>query len=254
MTKNSCLFLVIFFLLFFLEITPAFAQHFSSTSYNIDWGNFNSDSGSKTSPSFQLTDTVGQIAPGQYNDTVNGVKLKSGFQYIYDTIYPFSFSISSLAINFGSLVPNVGTSATSTLTISSPSGHGYQILASEDHPLQLTNHTAQIPDTTCDNGTCTESTSAVWTSNSIYGFGLNVLGTNSSDVVTGIGTSQYFADATYYRQFANISGSESPQTIMSEPAAAKQRYARVTYKVNISGSQDAGNYANAITYTAVPNY
>ena len=91
------LYLIVFFTLLFLSTiynlrpTISLAQTFDSTSYHIDWGNFNMTSGKKTSTNYQLTDTVGQNAPGKF--TSNGYTVKSGFQYIYDSMEKFSFAI-----------------------------------------------------------------------------------------------------------------------------------------------------------------
>jgi hypothetical protein len=221
-------------------------QHFSSSSYIIDWGNFNITSGRKSSTNYSLTDTVGQNAPGQYNSS--GYIVKSGFQYIYDTFNKLTFTIDELNINLGSLVAGVDSTATSIITISTPSGHGYQIMAQYNHSLSLLSGTT-IPDTSCDSGSCTPSSSSVWNNTSTYGFGYNTIGINSSQVNTGIGTSNYFTDNTYYRPF-----STTGQIAMSENSPVKNRSARVTYKANISALQPAGNYQNSIIYTAVPKY
>lgn len=227
------------------------AQHFESDSFVIDWGNFNMTSGSKNSTTYKLTDTVGQIAPGQYSK--NGYVIKSGFQYIYDTFTPFSFIIDNLAINFGTLVPEIGTTAANTITITSPYGRGYQIMVAENHPLQI-NPSLQIPDTTCDSGPCSESSPGPWILSTTHGFGFNAIGINNSGVATNVGTSGYFGDGTYFRQFANISARETPQIIMSENSSVKNRSARITYKVNITALQAAGNYENAINFIAIPKY
>jgi len=223
------------------------AQHFSSPSYIIDWGNFNITSGKKTSLNYSLTDTVGQNAPGLYSST--GYRLKSGFQYIYDTFNQFSFAIDNLDIPLGTLIPDVASTATNIITVTTPSGHGYQVIALENHPLSLASGTT-IPDTSCNSATaCTVSSSNIWTDANAYGFGYNVLGINSSGTITGVGTSNYFADITYYRPF-----SATGQIIMSEPLPAKEHSARITYRANISGVQSAGNYQNSIIITAVPLY
>lgn len=222
------------------------AQHFTSASYIIDWGNFNITSGKKTSTNYSLTDTVGQNAPGPYQST--GYIVKSGFQYIYETFNQFTFVIDNLDINLGTLVAGVASTATNTITISTPSGHGYQILTQYNHPLSLTSGTT-IPDTSCDSGLCTPSLSAVWNSTSAYGFGYNVIGINSSAVATGIGTSSYFGNSTYFRPF-----SSTGRVVMSEVSPVQNRSARVSYKTNISTVQAAGNYQASIIFTAVPHY
>lgn len=222
------------------------AQHFTSASYIIDWGNFNITSGKKASTNYSLTDTVGQNAPGPYQSA--GYKVKSGFQYIYETFNQLTFVIDDLDINLGTLVAGVASTATNIITISTPSGHGYQILTQYNHPLSLTSGTT-IPDTRCDTGNCTPISAKTWTSASIYGFGYNVIGINSSGVATGVGTSDYFGSSTAYRPF-----SSSGKVAMSETVPVQNHSARVSYKTNISSVQSAGNYQSAIIFTAVPNY
>jgi hypothetical protein len=146
----------------------------------------------KTSTNYQLTDTVGQNAPGKFTST--GYTVKAGFQYIYDSMQKFSFAISDLDLNFGTLTPNIGSTQTNTVTITTPSGKGYEILAIANHPLQ-TISSSTIPNTNCDSG-CSISTSGAWTQSTNYGFGFNA---------TGDGTSTYFTDNTYYRPFAATS-------------------------------------------------
>lgn len=221
---------------------PVLAENFTSASFKIDFGNLNLTGGDKTSPSFNLTDTVGQNAPGQYDG--NTFTLKSGFQYIYDTLSPFKFSISDLDIPFGTLTPGIGTSATNILTITTPYGAGYDILAVENHPL-WNQYSQPIPDTTCDTGTCTQSVSAPWINSDTYGFGFKAL---------GAGTSTIFTNPNHFRQFADANTGEPPQIIATETISVKDRPTTVTYKVNISNLQAAGSYQNGVIFIAVPKY
>ena len=230
---------------------PILAQHFTSASYIIDWGNFNITSGKKSSTNYSLTDTVGQNAPGAFNSA--GYTVQSGFQYIYNTLIQFSFSVSKLSINLGTLVPGVGSTDTNIITISTPSGHGYQIIASENHPLSLLNGIT-IPDTRCNSNSCSDTTSGPWTNSNAFGFGFNAIGINSSAVATGVGTSNIFIDSTFFRSFADISHQEPGQTIMTETKPVKNHSARISYKALISAVQSAGFYQNSIIFTAVPNY
>ena len=242
--------LFLFAILFLLSTKIILAQRFQSNSYIVEWGNFNLTGGTKTSTNYHLSDTVGQMAPGEYNS--GAYTLESGFQYIYNTFNKFQFRINDpdMAINFGTLVPEIGTSQSNSITISCPAGHGYQVMVQQNHPLKILAAGVTIPNTSCDSGTpCTSSSSNSWTSNASYGFGYNVLGINSTGTVTGVGTSQYFSDTTKYRPFDTIN-----QIIMSESNPVSRHSARVTYKALISTSQSSGNYMNSITFTAVPNY
>lgn len=225
MTSKIIIFLFFLILEFRVFIFPVYAQHFESNSFIIDWGNFNMTSGTKASTLYRLSDTVGQNAPGQYDS--DHYTLKAGAQYAYDRNFPFSFSISSLQINFGSLVIGIASTATNTLTVSSPAGHGYQVNASDNHPLRNSLGTT-IPDIAA----------GVWTTE--FGFGFNA---------SGVGTSVYFPGSSYYRPF-----SATPQIVMLENTPQENRQATITYRINISSLQQEGTYENAIIYTAVPNY
>jgi hypothetical protein len=221
-----------------------YAQTFDSATYHIDFGSFNMTSGKKTSSHYALTDTVGQIAPGQYDSA--GYTVKAGFQYLYEQSIPFSFAISNLDLNFGNLTPNVGSTVTNTLTVSTPTSHGYDILALANHPLKTLGGNSTIPDTKCNAGlNCDETQSQKWDENDAYGFGFNA---------NGDGTSSYFTDSTYFRQFADNSLNETAQILMSENIPVEDHLATITYKVNISSIQAAGTYQNSINFIAVPKY
>ncbi|MFC1711689.1 hypothetical protein ACFLZ1_03835 [Patescibacteria group bacterium] len=239
------LFTIIFFLCFLgFSIKLVKAVNMSSDNYEIQMGNFNMASGSKSSTNYSMLDTIGQIAPGEYSEA--GFIVKAGFIYI-KTLIPFSFSISDLSIDFGSLIADVPTTQTNTLTVSSGGGSGYQVTAYEDNPLQIPGTATQIPDTICNGGaeTCDETAADVWTNISAYGFGFNMSG---NDIPAD------FTDSTYFRQFADDSGAESPQIVMSSVNVGRNRQSTVTYKVNVSGIQTAGNYENAITFICTPGY
>lgn len=248
---NKKTFLFLFTLCLFFPI-KTLAQSFSSDSYQIQWGNFNMTGGKKTSTNYILTDSVGQNAPGQYDST--GFTVKAGFQYAYDQSYKFSFSIDNLDIDFGTLIPNIGSTQSNIITITTPTGHGYEIFSSQNSPLTTLDTNTTIPDTTCDDHSCDETVSAIWSQDSIYGFGFNAMGINDSGVATGVGTSNYFTDSTYFRQFADQSNGETPQILMSENTPTDDHSAKITYKVNIPTNQSSGSYQNNINFVAVPKY
>ena len=199
-------------------------------------------SGSKTSTSYGLTDTVGQTAPGQFGIGNNVVK--SGFQYIYP-LQTFTFKVSPQLIAFGSLSLNTLTTASQYLEVTAVGAGGYSVKISEDHPMRATNGSGNtISDTLCDT-TCSETTAAPWTSASKYGFGYNMAG---DDAVSG------FTNSTYFKQFADLSAAESPQTIMTSTHVGTKRHGVLTYQINVGASQATGDYQTAITYTAIPGY
>ncbi|MDZ7587071.1 MAG: hypothetical protein U0946_04895 [Patescibacteria group bacterium] len=212
-----------------------------SDSYKLKFPNLNMTSGSKSSTNYNILDTVGQTAPGEYASS--GFYVKAGFPYI-KTIIPFAFTISNLSINFGTLTPSTFTTLTNTLTVSSGGAGGYAVVANENHPLQLQETAVNIPDTNCDTS-CDETTAAIWTNTSKYGFGYNMSG---NDIPAA------FVDSTYFKQFANQSALEAVQIVMSSSNVGKNRVATVTYKVNIPATQSAGDYENAIMFLATPTY
>lgn len=220
----------------------ASAETMKSDSYQITFGNFNVTSGEKSSASYTLTDTVGQIAPGQFTGT--GFLVKSGFQYIYP-FQTFSFKISKLTVSFGDISYGSFATDSHSLIVDTDGSGGYLIQAYEAHPLRLQNDTAIIQDTTCDDGNCDESSATVWTDATNPGFGFNVSG---DDVSADFSTSDHF------RQFADLSNAEQPQTIMSASTLSTNRNATVTYKVAPAGNQQAGMYETIVVYQAIPTY
>lgn len=235
--KIICLLVCCLVSLFYAH--SAQAETLKSSNYTIRLGNFNMTSGFKSSASYNLTDTVGQIAAEFFSST--GYHVKAGFQYIY-TLYDFSFSISSLAINL-SLIPNTFSTASHTLTVSAP-GQGYSVSVYETS--KLTNASSDtIADTTCDSGTCTETSAGVWTTATNNGFGYNLTG---NDIAAD------FVSSSYFRPFPDASLSESPAVVMTTTAAGKNRVATVNYKLSPSGTQASGSYTTQIVYIATPVY
>lgn len=221
------------------------AERFESDSYIIQFGNFNITSGEKTSTTYRVTDTVGQIAPGPYGAPgVSGWFVGGGFQYIYP-LRDFEFSLSSLAINLGTLTPGAHSSQAHTMTVTTRGAGGYKVYAYAAHSLRHSNGTTVIPHTTCDAGTCTTSTAQPWTNQNIAGFGYNVSG---QDVPVD------FTDATYFRPFADQSQAQPMQVVMSSTELALDHQATVTYQAGIEGAQAAGNYSTTVHYVAVPAY
>lgn len=237
MHKHRTLLLSLIFCL--LSFSVVQAETLQSTSYKIRMGNFNMTSGLKSSSSYSLTDTVGQTAASLFSSS--GYSVKAGFQYIYAP-YDFSFSISDLAINLGTLVPNTFSTDSNILTVSAP-GQGYTVSAYEINRLKSGSN--YLSDTTCNAGTCTQSSAGVWTSTAALGFGYNAVGDDiDSD----------FLGSTYFRPFPDLSLGDSPEVLLTSTAAGKDRAATITYKANVGGSQAAGDYSTQIVYIATPVY
>ena len=238
---------LLFSLNFFTDFipSPAYADNLKSPTFEIQMGTVNITGGRKTndSGSIVLTDTVGQTFQGQFNSA--GFVILAGFQYI-NTLIPFSFKISDLDINFGSLVPGIPSLDSNTLTVTTGSAFGYSVKAIEDHPLRMSNGITTIPDTSCDLATpCLQTDAAQWIDNARTGFGYNMSG---DDVDTAD-----FTDSNDYRPFP-VQNIDQPAIVMSKGGIATVSAAIVTYKVNVDAAQAAGTYQNAIQYIAIPSF
>ncbi|OGD82880.1 hypothetical protein A2572_03735 [Candidatus Collierbacteria bacterium RIFOXYD1_FULL_40_9] len=237
-----CKHLILLSILSLFFAKDAFADNLTSPSYDIKMGTINITGGSKSSASYTLNDTVGQTAQGEFNSA--GFTVKAGFQYVLDP-NPFSFTISDIDLDYGSLVPGTPSTLTNILTITTGGAYGYTVKAIEDHSLKLISDTDTIPDTSCDLATpCTVSDATPWTDNGRYGFGYNANGTDADPE---------FVNNTYYRPFP-IQGTDQPATVMTKNIPTANSSVTVTYKVNISGSQAAGTYQNGIQYLAIPSF
>ncbi len=223
----------------------ALAERLESDSYVIQFGNFNVTSGEKSSASYSVTDTVGQVGAGPYGEYgTSSYFVGGGFQYIYQ-IDRFSFTISDLTIALGQLTPGSHSTDSNTLTITTRGAGGYTVYAYEREPLSQVNGSASIPNTTCDAGTCSYTSAGVWSNQNIAGFGYNMSG---HDVPAA------FVNGTYYKAFADDSQAQAMQAVMSSANIASSRQATVTYKAGVSGSQAAGLYETDIIFVAVPGF
>ncbi len=214
-----------------------------SSRFQIKGGNVNSAAGNKASEGYKLSDTIGQLAAGEFSST--GYVVKAGFQYIH-SIIPFRFSVSNINIPLGTLAPNISSTATTNLTVYFGGAGQYQVTAIEEGPLKTLSANS-IPDTNCDTGgdTCTESLAKSWTSSTAYGFGYNMSG---DDIPAD------FISTSYYRPFPNRTAAESPTVIMSSVNVGKNRQSTMTFKANISPIQPAGSYQTIINFVATPSF
>jgi len=241
----NTIFLVVIFTFSFLVFSfrVANATTMKSDSYQIQWGTINIGGGKtgEGSDNYRLGISLGEMAPGISSGS--GYLVRSGFQYIH-SIVPFSFRISDLAIDFGSLTPGTASTDTNQLTVTAGSAGGFQVLAYENHRLQ-TEGSNYINDTSCDSSTCTRTQAQVWNQGTTYGFGFNMNGGHVSDDFSG---------PTYFRPFSDFSVYGDGAEIMASTEATRSATATVTYKVNVNAAQAAGDYQNGIVFIAVPRY
>ncbi len=228
-------------------LSPLGAQTMQSQNYEIHMGNTNMTAGEKSSGNFTVSDTVGQTASGLY--TSDNYQIGAGFWYI-EQVIPFTFTISDLDINFGQLTPQSPQVLSNDLTVSAGGAGGYQILAQENHPPESASGN-YIPDVLGDNNDIDETTASAWSQDTTYGFGFRMTGDHVPDDF-----SDPACDPDCYRQFADRSASppEEAQIVMSSSDITREAVASAHYKINISGTQEAGLYQNQVIYIAVPIY
>ena len=229
-----------------LFLPPAGGQSMSNKDYKIKMQGFNTISGTTTNTDYQLRSTVGDLSP-VISEGVN-FKVRAGLENIASTL-PFSVSLSSDLIDFGSLSPTNPIVRTVDLSVYSLSISGYSVIASQDHPLQINPDAsgANIPDATCDNGECSQEKAGIWINTLTYGFGYRC------DNIIGADCDSSFSKTNFYKHFADISNGQSSQSVMAG-IGSKNKDVRLSYKINISGNQVPGTYTNIITYIAVPNF
>lgn len=217
-------------------------ESMNSDSYIIQLGNFNTTSGEKSGGGYNVTDTVGQIAPGEYNSA--GYKVFAGFQYVY-AIPQFSFRITNLSMPLGELSTDQFAENSHELVVTTRSG-GYSILTQAQHKLRRAGgpSASSIAHTNCNSG-CTISSANTWTDPSKAGFGYNASGTHvTSD----------FINNSYFRPFADLENAEVAQEIASHNSVVRDDVITISYRASILGSQAAGNYSTTIDYLAIPTY
>lgn len=159
----------------------------------------------------------------------------------------FRFTISSTIIEYDQFSPTNPIIRENTLALQNLSNPTYMIFGSEDTQLKDESGTF-IPDTTCDNGACTEHVGALWDNTLSFGFGYRCENTMKTNCMSD------FLNENQYKQFANESAKENPAIIMKGMRDTKPIGIDIFYKVNTAASQAKGIYTNTITYIAVPGY
>ncbi|KKQ48443.1 MAG: hypothetical protein US68_C0032G0004 [Candidatus Shapirobacteria bacterium GW2011_GWE1_38_10] len=189
--------------------------------------------------------------------TVAGVTADSG-SFCGVTRTAGTTDSTATSIPWGTIAAaNTFLNADQSLTISTNAGNGYSVKIEENDQMGMNGITCTgstageadncIKDTTCDSGSCSESTSGDWNTSTNNGFGYslaNVAGTDASFLF------DESARAFSAKQISDQEASEVKQSVMANggPVSAKQVY--VCYRISISGIQPAGYYFNKVKYTA----
>jgi hypothetical protein len=161
-----------------------------------------------------------------------------------------SLTISQTTINYGILTPTNPSLRIVEISIGKTIS-GIQVFTYEDHPLTWTTQDTEkttIPDTSCDNGSCSQSIAAPWDRTTTYGFGYRCDSSESNIC------DKQFNESKDYRRYLSESGQEAMVSLLITQTNEKKVKATITNKINISATQTTGNYNNTITYLAIPNF
>ncbi|HSW97642.1 MAG TPA: hypothetical protein VLF89_07500 [Candidatus Saccharimonadales bacterium] len=158
----------------------------------------------------------------------------------------FRFLLSDNIVDFGPLSPTDFITRESSLSVLGDPSYLYTILAFENHPLQNAKNQI-IPNTTCDDGNCTDTQAADWTDTLTFGFGYHCQNIEGRDC------EKNFKNNDSYKKFSLNDNNQNGKTIMSGDIREEKK-SKILYKINVPGTQQQGNYQNVITYIAVPMY
>lgn len=165
---------------------------------------------------------------------------------------------TAFAVPWGTLTAsNTFQEAAQQLTVSTNAPSGYTVKMEENDQMGkdgtvCTGSTAGesvscIKDTTCDSGSCSESSSADWAVPSNNGLGFSMANSSGTDAAFSYNESGRTFST---RQIADMEASETKQTIMSNTGAVSGKSSYVCYRLSISGTQPPGYYYNKVKYTA----
>lgn len=163
---------------------------------------------------------------------------------------------TATSVPFGSMTLNSFKTLAQDLTVSTNASGGYVVTAQENDQLGLGGATTPfIPDNPGNNTLASESVSDEWTTATVNGFGYSLQNVDAASVAFQYTTATGNCTGTFCsRQFADITGAETPQTLFSSTTVANAENAYVCYRLSVGATQAAGDYENQITYTATGTF
>lgn len=163
---------------------------------------------------------------------------------------------TAVAVPFGSMILNTFKTLAHDVTVSTNAPGGYVVTASENDQLGKDGTTTPfIPDNPGNNTLASESVSDEWTTATVNGFGYSLQNVDAASIAFEYTTATGNCTGTFCsRQFADITGGETPQTLFSSTTIANAQNAYVCYRLSVGATQAAGDYENQITYTATGTF
>jgi len=160
----------------------------------------------------------------------------------------FSLSFTSLEADFGTVDPTNPVIRTQQIKLNPGDNNGFSLFLYENHPLQINNSQNFIPDTTCDDGKCTEQKASLWDNTLTYGFGFRC----DSQKKENSPCAPEFNNQQFYKQFADVTKKEAGAQFLKTNQISGPLEVRMTYKLNVAGTQAKGRYENSLVFIAAP--
>jgi len=225
-----------------LQGNSRIANPSSAGTYNIALSGSAGSSGE-----FVVSINAGQLVSAVISESLafTASSISSGACTADDGASITAISTTTTTIPFGSISANAFYIGCQDLIVSTNAGGGYSLTTQENRPM--TAGSSIIPDTTCNTGTCTEATSAAWTTAANNGLGHTCFDQMGNDCNT------VYNDGDNFRQFASMSAGETPQPIMASttPAIAT---GRIKFRLSVGSGEAAGTYSNTVSYTLTGTY
>lgn len=160
---------------------------------------------------------------------------------------PFTFSLDQLLVDFGLLSPTNPIIRSNAVTINQGSANGYTFQIFENRQLSTEDKQSLIPDTSCDNGSCTQEIASSWQTLLSYGLGYRCENVSGSSCISG------FNDTSHYKRLPSMQNNEKPEVVLISNNN-KSSQANIIYRLNVANTQKNQLYTNTVTYIASPNY
>ena len=214
-----------------LLAVPMFVFAATDGTYNITVDNIGFAGGEESGDgTYDLSDTIGTPLVGLGTST--NYKTQDGFWFmVNDTI---ALALDSNTKDLGTITPGSPNTATTTATVTTDAGGGYELLISENQSLT---HTVDGVTTITDYAG-TIATPTTWS-----GTGLGFTVTNGSGVAAKWGTAPN-------NNYAGIPGTG---TVFHDKAGFTSGGddTIIEYKADVPSTQRSGTYTNTVTYTAI---
>lgn len=225
-----------------------------STYTNADCATGGTDSGVASFAIFQGV-TVSVSVAETLTSSINGVTTANCPNFS-GGVAPNEVLTTSTAVQFGNANTETFYDACQDVRVGTNAGSGYTVTVQEATPLTYLANT--IADEDCD-GSCTDSAEAGWATNTNNGFGYCMsdqgsYGDAAETADAGWGTNACNDGTTYFKTIADISNSDTPQTIMRSAGPISDDRAYIGFRLSVDSAQAAGTYQNTLSYITTPTY